>query len=261
MQRNTIWYVAAAILVVLGGVALYLSWRANHHPAPAPPAAVTAPVAPAPAIANPVPAPSGAAAEPLPPLESSDKPVLGALGELFGAKSIDALLRPEMLVRHIVVTVDNLPRKHLAVELRPTKDLPGAFAVSGNDQAATIDASNYTRYAPYVHLLQTLNVQQFTTVYFHYYPLFQQAYESLGYPSGYFNDRLVATIDDALAAPDPKGPVALVRPNVEYQFADPKLEDLSSAQKLMIRMGPENEALVKAKLRELRAAVATQKRQ
>jgi len=256
MQRNTIWYVAAGVLVLLGGIALFVSWRANHRPAAPQPAAETAPVPPPPGIANPVPVPSGLTAQPLPPLEASDKPLHDSLADLFGTKSVDELFRPEMLVRHIVVTVDNLPRKHLAVELRPTKSLRGTFMVSGDDQSATIDPANYQRYAPYVHLLQSLNTQQFTTVYFHYYPLFQQAYESLGYPNGYFNDRLVATIDDALSAPDVRGPVALVRPNVMYLYADPKIESLSEGQKLMVRMGPDNEAAVKAKLRELRAAVA-----
>jgi hypothetical protein len=41
-----------------------------------------------------------------------------------------------------------------------------------------------------------------------------------------------------------------------YQFADPKLEDLSAGQKLMLRMGPTNAAIVKNKLRELRSQVA-----
>ncbi len=256
MHRNTIWYAAAAALVLLGGVALYLSWRANHKPPQEAPVAEATPPPPSTGIANPVPVPSGLTAAPLPPLEASDKPLHESMGELFGAKTVDELFRPDMLVRHIVVTVDNLPRKHLATELRPTKNLPGKFAVSGDEQSATIDPANYQRYAPYVHALQAMNVQQFTAIYFHFYPLFQQAYESLGYPNGYFNDRLVATIDDALAAPDVRGPVALVRPNVMYQYADPKIEALSSGQKLMVRLGPDNEGVVKAKLREVRAAVA-----
>jgi hypothetical protein len=259
MQKNTIWYVAAGALVLLSAVALYVSWRANHHAATPAAVAPVAPVPPESGIANPVPVPSGLTASPLPPLESSDKPLHDSLAELFGAKSVDELLRPDMLVRHMVVTVDNLPRKHAAVEMRPTKNVPGKFEVSGDEQAATIDPANYQRYAPYVHLLQSLDIQQFTTAYFHYYPLFQQAYESLGYPNGYFNDRLVASIDDALAAPDVRGPVALVRPNVMYQYADPKIESLSAGQKLMVRLGPDNEAIVKAKLRELRAAVAAHK--
>ncbi len=260
MQKNTIWYAAAGALVLLSAVALYVSWRANHQPtAQVTPSTPTAPVPPSTGIANPVPVSSGLTATPLPPLDGSDKPLHDSLSELFGAKSVGELLRPDMIVRHIVVTVDNLPRKHAAIEMRPTKNVPGTFAVSGDEQSATIDAANYQRYAPYVHLLQSLNTEQFTSVYFHYYPLFQQSYEGLGYPNGYFNDRLVAAIDDALAAPDVRGPVALVRPNVMYQYADPKIESLSSGQRLMVRLGPDNEAVVKAKLRELRAAVASHK--
>jgi len=258
MQKNTIWYIAAGVLVLLSGVALFISWRANHRP-PAEAAPAAAPAAPASGIANPVPVPSGLTNAPLPPLDASDKPLHDSMADLFGAKSTDELFRPEMLIRHIVVTVDNLPRKHLAVEMRPTKSLPGKFAVNGGDDNPTVDPANYQRYVPYVHLLQSLNTQQFTNLYFHYYPLFQQAYENLGYPNGYFNDRLVAAIDDALAAPDVRGPVALVRPNVMYQYADPKIESLSAGQRLMVRLGPDNEASVKAKLQELRTAVAAHK--
>ena len=260
MHKNTIWYAAAGALVLLSAVALYVSWRANHHAAAQTTSSTpAAPLPPSTGIANPVPVPSGLTAAPLPPLEDSDKPLHDSLSELFSAKSVGELLRPEMIVRHIVVTVDNLPRKHAAIEMRPTKNVPGTFAVNGDEQSATIDPANYQRYAPYVHLLQSLNTEQFTTAYFHYYPLFQQAYEALGYPNGYFNDRLVAAIDDALAAPDVRGPVALVRPNVMYQYSDPKIESLSAGQRLMVRLGPDNEAAVKAKLRELRAAVASHK--
>ena len=77
----------------------------------------------------------------------------------------------------------------------------------------------------------------------------------MGYPNGYFNDRLVEVIDNLLATPDPKGPIALVRPNVMYTYADPGLEGRSAGQKLLIRMGPENAKAVKAKLTELRAVI------
>jgi hypothetical protein len=260
MQKNTIWYVAAGVLVILSAGALYWSWHANHHPVTAEQPAPITPIPPQSGIANPVPVAAGLTTQPLPPLESSDKSVHDSLADLFSAKSVDELLRPEMLVRHMVVTIDNLPRKHLSTELRPNKNLSGKFGVTGGESSPTIDPANYARYDAYVKMLQHLDTQQFTTTYFHYYPLFQQAYEGLGYPNGYFNDRLVATIDDALAAPDVKGPVALTQPNVMYQYSDPNLESLSSGQKIMVRMGPDNEAIVKAKLREVRAAVAAQKK-
>jgi len=61
-------------------------------------------------------------------------------------------------------------------------------------------------------------------VYLRFYPLFQQAYQDLGYPNGYFNDRLVKVIDVLLATPQIAGPIELVRPKVMYAFADPTLE-------------------------------------
>ena len=92
-------------------------------------------------------------------------------------------------------------------------------------------------------------------VYVHFYPLFQQEYEELGYPGKYFNDRLVQVIDHLLAAPEVQGTVLLTQPKVLYQFADPKLEELSAGQKILVRMGGENAAKVKAKLREIRSAL------
>ena len=87
------------------------------------------------------------------------------------------------------------------------------------------------------------------------YPLFQQAYVELGYPNGYFNDRLVGVIDHLLAAPEPKAPIALTQPKVMYEFADPALADLSAGQKIMVRVGLDNEPRLKAKLREIRKAL------
>jgi hypothetical protein len=100
-------------------------------------------------------------------------------------------------------------------------------------------------------------MQTVATVYFRLYPLFQLAYEDLGYPGQYFNDRLVEVIDDMLRAPEVEGLIQLTQPKVFYEFADPRLEGLSAGQKLMIRIGPANEAIAKAKLRDLRKAVAS----
>jgi hypothetical protein len=66
-------------------------------------------------------------------------------------------------------------------------------------------------------------------------------------------------IDDLLATPDVKGPVQLVQPKVFYEFADPGLEGRSAGQKLLIRMGSANAEIIKAKLRDLRAAVVKRK--
>lgn len=69
--------------------------------------------------------------------------------------------------------------------------------------------------------------------------------------------RRASAIDNLLAAPSPADPVGLVQPKVLYTYADPALETRSSGQKILMRMGKANAERVKAKLREIRALVAS----
>ena len=71
--------------------------------------------------------------------------------------------------------------------------------------------------------------------------------------------RLPVVIDHLLATPVPSGPIVLVRPNVLYEFADPDLEALSSGQKLMLRMGPNNSATLKRLLEQLRSRLTAER--
>jgi hypothetical protein len=105
---------------------------------------------------------------------------------------------------------------------------------------------------------EAVDIKKIVAAYVHFYPLFQQEYKNLGYPSGYFNDRLVEAIDDMLAAPEIPGPVRLIRPKVVYLFADPGLEALSAGKKIMIRMGSVNASRIKTKLREFRSELTGQ---
>jgi hypothetical protein len=172
-----------------------------------------------------------------------------------GAPAVTEYLRPESIIRHLVVTIDNLPRQKVAVDKRPVNPVPGSFEAQGDELHATLDPRNFARYQPLVAVIRKLDMQQLGAVYIRFYPLFQQSYQDLGYPTGYFNDRLVKVIDVLLATPQPSGPIELVRPNVMYTFADPTLEALPAGQKLLIRMGPDNAAAIKAKLMELRAVI------
>jgi len=130
--------------------------------------------------------------------------------------------------------------------------------VSGTEDAPTLDPANYERYRPLVQLLRNTDTKLLIATYTRYYPLFQDAYESLGHPPKYFNDRMIQVIDHLLATPDLRGPVALTQPGVLYEYADPKIEALSAGQKALIRMGGDNATFVKHKLREIRAALVVQ---
>lgn len=223
-----------------------------QYPVPEPPADADAAVPdaqetePAPPAAEPAP-------PPLPELGESDRLASQAVQEIFTVPEPLALFSLDGLIRRLVVTVDNLPRTKLPARRLAVATAPGRFQVSGGEDEFVIKPENHRRYRSHVSLLESLDIETFSRLYIRYYPLFQAAYVELGYPDAYFNDRLVAVIDHLLATPEVREPIRLIRPHVLYQYADPELEALSAGQKALIRMGPDNAARVKAKLREIRA--------
>lgn len=253
--------ILAAVIAILGGLAAYFFMQEEKAPPPPPPPPPkiardpvrAPPVAAAPVIRHPL---SGTGGAGLPELERSDSPMQQALGEFLGRKWLVYILG-EGLIQRIVATVDSLPRERLPAGVMPLKRVPKAFVTSGKGGTLAIGPGNSARYAAHVQLVGAVDAAKLVSVYVRFYPLFQRAYEELGNPKAYFNDRLVVAIDDLLAAPELSGPIKLVKPGLHYEFADPALEARSAGQKLMIRMGRDNAVLVKAKLREIRRGVAT----
>lgn len=269
------WAVLVVILAVAGFFG-YRAWQQQQTPAPVPvaqtpppedrpepapvaPPADTGPQNPVDTIAPPDPA--------LPALADADKTVREALAGLLGAGRVGEWLQVDGFVRRVVATVDNLPREHAAPALWPVRPIAGRMALHGDGDLQTLAPENSARYTAFVGFAEAVDSAGGARVYARLYPLFQQAYEELGYPGRYFNDRLIAVIDHLLAAPVADGPLAIrvvevrgevpsERPWMRYEFADPRLQSLSAGQKMMLRMGRENAQRLKAVLRAWRAQVA-----
>jgi hypothetical protein len=268
------------VIVLLALVAAFFGWRWYQQQQVKP--AEPVPVAAAP---NDAPAPPPAA-EPTGPQNPVDAlaPPDAALPQAGGVRFARdegagrvarrqervGLLRSDDIVRRFVATVDNLAREQAPASAWPVQPTGQRFITEGPQQGGTqtIAANNAARYNGIVLLAGSVDPAKAAAVYAKLYPLFQQAYEELGYPGRYFNDRLIAVIDHLLQAPEPTGPVQVrlvevkgdvpsQRPWVRYEYVDPKLESMSSGQKIMVRMGPENERKVKASLRGLRQQIAT----
>lgn len=265
-QQNSFGAWLVAVIVVAGAIAagVYVWRKALHGPQNAPSAPVAAASSAAPAAASSVirhpiadAGPASASTAPLPALDGSDGTVADELAQLGGDDLAGLLLR-EQIIPRIVATVDALPRQGVATRILPLRTPRGAFAVDEQEGSIELSPRNAERYAAYMRVVDAVDARKAVAWYVRYYALFQQAYRELGYPYGYFNDRLIAAIDDMLSAPAAGTPIALVRGDTYYRFADPSLQGLSAGQKLMLRMGPANAAKLKAKLREIRAALAGQ---
>ncbi|MEN8822407.1 MAG: DUF3014 domain-containing protein [Abyssibacter sp.] len=195
---------------------------------------------------------------PLPSLADSDAPLRSELAQTTGPSAVERFLVPDALIRKAVVTVDNLDSDPVSRRFRPVTQVQGTVPVIRSGDSIRLDSANYARYEPWVQAFTTASPEQLVAVYTRYYPLFQDAYEDLGYPDGYFNDRLVQIIDHLLATPEVTGPIALKQPKVFFEFADPKLERLSWGQKALIRIGPEQARAVKQQLRSVRDTLLAQ---
>ena len=250
---NKLWLGLGSVLALIAIGAYFWLWQAPQ---------------PGPAIRYPVQAPPGVTN--LPPLEQAGDFVTRLITELLGAKNVKTFLLLDDFGHRVAATVDNLGLSLAPPRMWPIQPTPGRFTVETGSDGSVIGARNAARYAPFVALVESMESERAVALYQRLYPLFQRAYEGLGYPGKYFNDRLVAVIDLLLDAPEPSGalkvelpaihsPLKPTHPWVLYRFSDPALEGLSGGQKMLLRVGRKNEKRLKSKLAEIRKLIAVDK--
>jgi hypothetical protein len=259
------WVLLAMAGAIVAGLTLWRMGLMPHAQAPAV-------FAPPPALqAEPSPQPEPRIEYPLeasPPAGPLTGPALRrALADLLGGDAALSFLQLDAFPRRLAATIDNLARPHAPAQLWPVDRTPDRFTVEEAGDAPVIAPDNANRYTPFVLVAEAIDARRAVNLYLRLYPSLQKAYEELGFPDRYFNDRVMAVIDLLLSTPETemplklhltevKGPIASLRPWVRYEFADPALESLSSGQKIMLRVGPVNERRLKEKLAEIRGELA-----
>lgn len=189
-----------------------------------------------------------------------------ALIELFGRPSVASLLRTDNFAYRFVATIDNLGRESAPAGVWPVNPAKGRFETADTVKGEVVQADNALRYAPYVLLLEQVDLRKAVNVYAQHYPELQHQYEQLGFLQRYFNDRFIEVLDQLLATPEGAPPLHVHRPAINgvrptrpwvlYEFDDPALQSLSAGQRILLRMGPVNERRVKGRLAELRRLLA-----
>jgi hypothetical protein len=247
--NRTGWRVAigAVILAGLGGSGYFL-WQ-RTRPAPADVRVHTEEAVGRSAPAKPVAEPGEDI--PLPPLEQTDAIVRELVAKLSSHPKVAAWLATDQLLRNFTVIVFNIangrtPVTHLA-RLRPTEK----FQVTTTGGAPAIDPRSYRRYDTYADAVGALDARGTARLYATLKPRLQESYRELGNPDGNIDQALERAFRELLATPVVEGNVSLASTRVSYDYADPRLQSLSSAQRQLLRMGPRNVRIVQAKLREL----------
>ena len=253
----------AIYVVLVAGLAVGAFYAAKYWPRPVPqaPAPVAKPAAPS------APAPPDAGtgeptiAHPVPTEDGPRHPL--------GRKPVASFLNVDGFARRFVATVNNLGGESAATELWPVRPTAGRFEADKRSEGLVIDPKNAERYEPFVRFVEAVDSRKAVATYVRLYPLLQKAYEDLGTPGRYFNDRLVAVIEELLATPDVAEPVRVKAVGADggspasgsahlYVFEDPSLESRTAGQKILLRVGHDNAKRLKAKLTEVRALLLSQ---
>ena len=165
-----------------------------------------------------------------PAMANSDAPLQDLMASIFAGAPLERIFHLREIVPRFVATIDNLPRQTVALSRISVDPIGGGVETTQSDGRVLLRADNAAR-LEVVRVMDQADTAKLVEAYVRSYPLFQKAYEDLGYPHGYFNDRLVEVIDHLLATPDVPAPIALAQPKVFYEFADPALEQRSAGQK------------------------------
>ena len=244
-------WVVVAMLLAGAAIAAYIAFAWRPRPAPPPTAAS------APAATSPVPPSLGGTGDPitLPPLDASDAVVRSLVQALSASPAVMAWLTTNGLIRNFTVVVANVadgatPAKQLS-SLRPSS----SFRIVERNGSLTVDPQSYDRYNPIADAIASLEPAAAARLYATLKPRIEEAHRDLGSPEQSFDRTLERAIVALLQTPVVDAPVRLTPKGIGYAYADDRLESLTPAQKQLLRMGPRNERLVKAKLREIALAL------
>jgi hypothetical protein len=192
----------------------------------------------------------------LPPMDQMDPFLRQLLGALSARPELARWLATDDVTRRIVFTVDQVARGNAPTKENQSVAPSGRFEVATRGRRRTVDPDSYRRYDGLAATVASVDAQAVARAYVTIKPRLDEAYRQMGHADGDFDRTVEMAIANLLEAPVVEEPPALVQgQGLNWDYADPKLQTLRPAQKQLLRMGPENQRVVQAKLREIDAAL------
>jgi len=252
--------IVVLLLVIAGGVVLLTGiWPPEEEPAPTvtapPPAPPPAPIVteieePAPEAPPPPPEP---VEEPLPRLEESDDAVRDAVGDIPLGTAGQQYLIPGNIIERSASLIYLMAQGDVPYKLLPVSRPKAAFPISDDGTQVVTDPAGFERYDALTQWLQSLDLESLLSSLEWFIPLFREAWSYYGEDPAAFDMAVVMTLDLVIATPEiDLSEARLIRKEAVWIFEDPAIEGLAPIQKQVLRMGPENAKILKAKAAEAR---------
>lgn len=267
-QRGAISAAQAGVIVVLllviaGGVVLLTGiWPPKGEPTPTatapppepPPSPImTAIEEPAPEPSEPPPPPPEPVEDPLPRLEESDDAVRDAVGDIPLGTAGQQYLIPGNIIERSASLIYLMAQGDVPYKLLPVSRPKAAFPIRDDGTQVVTDPAGFERYDALTQWLQSLDLESLLSSLEWFIPLFREAWSYYGEDPAAFDMAVVMTLDLVIATPEiDLSEARLTRKEAVWIFEDPAIEGLAPIQKQVLRMGPENAKILKAKAAEAR---------
>ena len=255
--------VLVLVLFIAGGVVLLTGVWPPEEESTAPPVTTALPAPPPvpviteleePAVdPTPPPPPPAPVEEPLPRLEESDDAVRDAVGDIPLGTAGQQYLVPGNIIERSASLIYLMAQGDVPYRLLPVSRPKAAFPISDDGTQVVTDPAGFERYDALTQWLQSLDLESLLSSLEWFIPLFREAWSYYGEDPAAFDIAVVMTLDSVIATPEVDlSEARLIRKEAVWIFEDPAIEGLAPIQKQVLRMGPENAEIVKAKATEAR---------
>lgn len=186
-----------------------------------------------------------------PLLDESDPYVLSSIEKFSQLTLLSSETIHQDIIRNSVVFIDNFSRGEVIARFSPIEFTNTPFTVARQNGELYIAQNSYQRYDIYTNFFTSIDTDVFIEQYEILKPLIANAFAEISRPDADFDNTLNDAIELIIATPIITEPIKVNSPSVAYTYADPELEALNGAQKLMLRMGPDNLIKIKKTLKRI----------
>ncbi len=226
-------------------------------PPPVVPAAPPEPDIPEPVetVVEPDPNTPIAPPEPELTLDASDPVVRKALLPELEGSSLAVALDNDDLLDRAAGLIDATSQGRVFHEVFKLPPPAGKFTVITEGENSYINPENYERYDAYAAAVGQLNPETVASAFHTFRPLLEQAYASLGYQADDLDNALIKALEQVATAPQLQHPAILEKDVTTWHYTDESLENLSPLAKQLLRMGPENQAIIQSQAIAIKKAL------
>ena len=187
--------------------------------------------------------------------ETGDQYARESIDAVNGGKALAQFVAGDYVVERAVAIIDALRRGEVPYKLLPVGKPSTTFPISDNGLRVTLDTAGFSRYDGFAQWVGGLDTPALVSLLNDYEMIATQALTRMGVTDFDIRSAVLAATTQILSTPQVAVDAELMRREANWVYMDPELEALSSLQKQVLRMGPENADIVQQKARDIRGAL------